>query len=200
LRWILRAKPETVRSLKVRVKAPPEPDEEEWVNLRAEVSPEKWPVLDEGLRVSGVVVGATATKMQRVNTWGQEYLSSHAAPADEHADDILFAPEDELEPLKELLEQEGKPAMGGPRDGRAGQSVRVQRREPMRDTIPWRIHEELKGLAEKAHPLGRGVSGTWRCCSRGAAPGSPSVSPASAIIARKRAGNGRAHRGAARRA
>src|SRR5882724_1219747 len=41
-RWILIAKAETVRSLKARVKAPPEPDEEEeWVNLCAEILPEK---------------------------------------------------------------------------------------------------------------------------------------------------------------
>ena len=64
-RWIIRGMAETVRSLKVTVKAPPEPDEEEWVSLRAEVLPEKWPMLDEGLRLSGVVIGATATKMRR---------------------------------------------------------------------------------------------------------------------------------------
>jgi hypothetical protein len=143
VQWILRAKPETVRSLKVRVKAPPEPDDEEWVNLRAEVSPEKWPVLDEGLRVSGVVIGATATKMQRVNTWGQEYLSSRPAPADEHADDILFAPEDELEPLKELLEQENQQWAG------LATVEPVKASEFSGEIDPWRIHEELKGLAEK---------------------------------------------------
>jgi hypothetical protein len=65
-RWILRGKAETVRSLKVTVKAPPEPGEEEWVNLCAEVPPEKRPGLDEGLRLAGVVIverqGAAATK------------------------------------------------------------------------------------------------------------------------------------------
>src|SRR5256886_7773843 len=75
-RWILVAKAETVRALKVRVKAPPDPDDEEWVNLCADVLPEKLPTLDEGLRLAGVIIGATATKMQRVNAWAAEYLSS----------------------------------------------------------------------------------------------------------------------------
>jgi len=107
-RWILRAKAETVRSLKVAVQAPPEPDEEDWVNLCAEVSPEKRPVLDEGLRLAGIAIGATATKMQRVSAWAQEYLGTHPAPAEEHADDVLFAPEDELEYLEGLLEEENR--------------------------------------------------------------------------------------------
>ena len=93
----LRAKGETVRSLKVTVKAPADSDEEEWFNLRAEVSPESWPKLDEGLRVAGVIIGAAATKKQRVAAWGEEYLGSHPAPADEHADDVLFASEDDFE-------------------------------------------------------------------------------------------------------
>jgi hypothetical protein len=108
VRWILRAKPETIRSLKVTVKTPADSDEEEWVNLRAEVSPESWPKLDEGLRIAGVIMGAAATKKQRVAAWGEEYLGTHPAPADERADDVLFAPEDDLEHLKELLEQESR--------------------------------------------------------------------------------------------
>ena len=47
-RWILIGKGETVRSLLARVKAPADPDDEEWVNLCADVSPEKLPALDEG--------------------------------------------------------------------------------------------------------------------------------------------------------
>src|SRR6266404_1182475 len=103
-RWILRAKAETVRSLKVAVEAPADPDDEEWVNLCADVSPEKLPALDEGSRLAGVIIGATATKMQRLNAWAEEFQSSHPAPADEHADDVLFTPEDDLESLKKLLE------------------------------------------------------------------------------------------------
>jgi hypothetical protein len=142
-RWILRAKAETVRSLKVAVKAPPDPDDEEWVNLCAEVSPEKRPALDEGLRLAGIVIGATATRMQRVNTWGQEYLGTHPAPADEHADDVFFAPEDELEAAKAQLEQENR------------QWADLAAVDPVKgpqfsgEIDPWRIDAELKGLVEK---------------------------------------------------
>src|SRR2546423_526259 len=83
-RWILVTKAETVRSLKAKVKAPPDPDDEEWVNLCADVLPEKLPTLDEGLRLAGVIIGSTATKMQRVNAWAEEQLSTHAAPSDDH--------------------------------------------------------------------------------------------------------------------
>src|SRR5207237_4546421 len=142
-RWILRAKAETVRSLKAAVKAPPEPDEEEWVNLCAEVLPEKRAVIDEGLRLAGVIIGATATKMQRVNAWAEERLSTHTAPADEHADDVLFASEDEFESLKERLEQENRQWSG------------LEAVEPVEasqfsgETDPWRIDAELKRLVEK---------------------------------------------------
>jgi hypothetical protein len=141
-RWILRAKAETVRSLKVAVKAPPEPDEEEWVNLCAEVSPKKQPVLDDGLRLAGVVIGATATKMERVNVWAQEYLGAHPAPADEHADDVLFAPEDDLEPLKEWLEQENRQWAG------LAAVEPVEAPQFGGEIDPWRIDAELKRLVE----------------------------------------------------
>jgi len=142
-RWIIRGKAETVRSLKVTAKAPPEPDEEEWVNLCAEVSPEKWPSLDEGLRVSGVVIGATATKMQRVNTWAEEFHSTHPAPADEHEDDVLFASEDDFESLKERLEQENRQW--------AGLAAVDPLKAPQSggELDPWRIYAELKGLVGK---------------------------------------------------
>jgi len=143
-RWILVAKGETVRSLKAKVKAPPEPDEEEeWVNLCAEILPEKRPVIDEGLRLAGVAIGATATKMQRVNAWAQERLSTHAAPADEHADDLLFSSEDDFESLKERLEQENRQWAG------------LAAVDPLKavqfsgEIDPWRIDAELKGLVEK---------------------------------------------------
>src|SRR5262249_7541940 len=106
LRWVLTAVAETVRSLKAAVKAPPDPDDEKWLKLSSELSPEKRPMLDEGLRMAGIVLGATATKMQRVNAWGQEYLSSHEAPADDHADNLLFSEEGESDAFKERLEQE----------------------------------------------------------------------------------------------
>ncbi len=143
VRWILVSKAETVRSLTAKVKAPADSDEEEWVNLRAEVLPEQWPKLDEGLRVAGVIIGAAATKKQRVNAWGAEFLSSHPAPADERADDVLFASEDELEHLKERLEQENRQWAGLA----AVQPLKAPQSSGEID--PWRIDAELKGLLEK---------------------------------------------------
>jgi len=129
--------------LDARVKAPPDPDDEEWVNLCADVLPEKLPTLDEGLRFAGVIIGATATKMQRVNAWAAEYLSTHPAPADECADDVLFMSEDDLESLKKVLEQENRHwadlAMVDP----------LKAEEFSGEIDPWRIDAELKGLVEK---------------------------------------------------
>jgi hypothetical protein len=142
-RWIVQAKGETVRSLKVRVKAPADPDEDEWVNLCADVSPEKLPTLDEGLRVAGMMIGATATKMQRVNAWAEEHLSSHPAPANEHADDVLFTSEDDIESLKERLEQENRKWA----DLAAVNPLKAPQSSGEID--PWRIHAELKGHLEK---------------------------------------------------
>src|SRR2546427_4271036 len=123
LPWVLRGIAKTGRSLKVEGKAagkaPPEPDDEKWVNFSSEVSPEKRAMLEEGLRLAGIVVGATSTKMQRVNAWGQEYLSSHSAPADDHADSVLFTAAAELEALKERLEQENDQWAGLPRSARS---------------------------------------------------------------------------------
>jgi len=143
VRWILRAKGETVRSLKVAVKAPADSDEEEWVNLRAEVLPGSWPKLDEGLRVAGVILGAAATKKQRVNAWGEEYLGSHPSPADEHADDVLFAPDDELQSLKELLEEESRQWAG------LATVEPLEAQQFSGEIDPWRIDAELKGLVAK---------------------------------------------------
>jgi len=143
LRWILRAKAETVRSLKVAVKAPADSDEEEWVNFCADVSPEKLPALDEGLRLAGVIIGATATKNQRINAWGQEYLSSHPAPPDDRADDVLFGSEEEVEALKERLEQENRQWAD------LAKVDPLQAPQSSEEIDPWRIAAELKEHVEK---------------------------------------------------
>ncbi len=142
-RWILRAKAETVRSLKVAVKAAPDPDDEAWVNLCADVSPEQMPVLKEGLRLAGVMLGATATKMQRVNAWAEEFQSSHPAPPDEHADDVLFTPEDDRETLEKVLEEENRQWA----DLTAVEPLQAPHSDDEID--PWRIDAELKGHLEK---------------------------------------------------
>jgi hypothetical protein len=143
VKWILIGMGETVRSLNARVKVPRDPDDEAWVNLCADVSPDKMPALDEGLRVAGVILGATATKMQRVHAWAQEFQGAHPAPPDDHAEDVLFTREDDLESFKKLLEEQN------------GQWADLTRVEPLEaphsnDEIdPWRIDAELKGHLEK---------------------------------------------------
>ncbi len=143
VKWILIGMGETVRSPDARVKAPRDPDDEAWVNLCADVSPDKMPTLDEALRVAGVILGATATKMQRVHAWAQEFQGAHPAPPDDHADDVLFTREDDLESFKKLLEEQN------------GQWADLARVEPLEaphsnDEIdPWRIDAELKGHLEK---------------------------------------------------
>src|SRR3954471_10640486 len=72
--WILRAKAETVRTLRKAVRADLDPDDEEWHRLTAAVAPEQRPILDEGLRWGGIVLGARSKKVERVEAWGQEYL------------------------------------------------------------------------------------------------------------------------------
>ena len=100
-------------------------------------------MLDEGLRLAGIVVGATSTKMQRANAWAQEYLGSHPPPEDDHADDVLFSEEDHLEAAKERLEEDNEKWAG------------LAKVEPAKgpefsgETNPWHLDAELKGLVEK---------------------------------------------------
>ena len=114
LPWVLRGIAKTVRSLKAEVKAVG----------KAPPEPD-----DE--------------KMQRVNAWGQEYLSSHSAPADDHADSVLFTAADELEAVKERLEQENDQWAGLAKVGP------VKAEEFSGETDPWRIDAELKHFVEK---------------------------------------------------
>ena len=145
-RWIFLAKGDTVRSLNARVKAPPDPRDETWLHFSAEVPPEKRPVLEEGLRLAGIAIGATSSRMQRLNAWAQEYLGSNPAPEDDRADDVFFAEEDALEDLKRFLEEEN-------RQWAHLADVRPLEAEQFSGEIdPWRIDAELKGLvAKRAH-------------------------------------------------
>ena len=88
--WILRAKAEPVRALRKAVRAKPDPDDEEWHRLTAAVAPEQRPILDEGLRWGGIVLGARSKKVERVEAWGQEYLSAHEAPEGRDVADPLI--------------------------------------------------------------------------------------------------------------
>ena len=89
-RWIFLSKGETVRSLSARVKAPPDACDEIWLHFSAEVPPQQRPVLDEALRLAGVAIGATSSRMQRLVAGAQEYLGTHPAPDDDRADDVFF--------------------------------------------------------------------------------------------------------------
>ena len=84
--WILRAKEDTVRSLKKEVKAPRDPDDEELMTASFVVAAEDRPVIAEGLRWGGIVLGHRSTKPQRVEAWGQEYFGAHPAPPDDGTD------------------------------------------------------------------------------------------------------------------
>ena len=141
-RWILRGKSETVRSLRVAVNAPPDPDDEEWKNLSAEIAPEQRPVLDEGLSLAGIAIGAASTTMQRVKAWSEEYLGSHPSPPDERADDVHFTSGEDIDSLKQWLEQQTRQWA----DLAAVRPLKAPRFSGEVD--PWRIDAELKRLME----------------------------------------------------
>ncbi len=105
--WLFRIKAQTVRSLRADVKAPREPDEEEMVHFCAEVPKESQPLFDTALELAGTVLGnPTATKMERVRAWCEEYQSGHPAPPDDRADVVLFTAEDARERIEEDLEKQ----------------------------------------------------------------------------------------------
>jgi hypothetical protein len=112
--WIVRARTETVRALKKAVKAPRDPDDEELISATAAVPAEKHPVVQEGLRWGGIVLGQRSTRAQRVEAWGQEYYGAHPVPPEDATDDCMDEVqfrkkcEDEMESLKERLEQESR--------------------------------------------------------------------------------------------
>jgi len=141
--WLIQAQAGTVRSLKAEVRAERDPEEERWVNLCTQVPPEKRPVLDLGLALAGMVLEKpTASNSERVEAWCQEYMSTRRAPEDEHVDDLMFTPEDDLESLKEHLEklhrQWGDLAKPAPMKAPAESG----------EIDPWRLDRELKGHVE----------------------------------------------------
>ncbi|HZR08280.1 MAG TPA: hypothetical protein VFA79_06850, partial [Myxococcales bacterium] len=170
--WLLRAKVESVRALQKAVNAPPDPEDDVLLSASAAVPDGKLPVLQEGLRWGGIVVGQLSTRARRVEAWAQEYYGAHPAPPEDathaappedaaHGDppeDAAHAapPEDdamddatwrqkcaaEMDSLKERLEQETR---------LWADLVAV---DPLRgiefsgEIDPWRIDAELKRLME----------------------------------------------------
>src|SRR6185295_12068222 len=141
--WILRAKSETVRALRKAVRAPREQDD--WMSVTAAIPAEKRPVIDEGLRWGGIVLGFRSTKAQRVEAWAQEYYGAHPVPAEEEGcDDLALEQrfESETDSLKERLERESR---------LWAHLVEVDPLEAIEfsgEIDPWRIDAELKRFIE----------------------------------------------------
>ena len=143
IEWILRAKAEPVRALGKAARAPRE--DEDWVSATAAIPPGEVPVIKEGLRWGGIVLGYRSTKAQRVEAWAQEYYGAHPAPPeDDGCDDVELKQkcESELESLKERLERESR---------LWADLIEVDALEAVEfsgEVDPWRIDAELKRLIE----------------------------------------------------
>jgi hypothetical protein len=139
--WILRARTETVRALAKAVQAPQE--DEDWITALAAIPSGRRPVIDEGLRWGGIVLGQRSTRPQRVEAWGQEYYGAHPAPpgdAADECDDVKYRKrsETELDSVKETLERETR---------LWADLVAVDPLEAVEfsgEIDPWRIDAELK--------------------------------------------------------
>jgi hypothetical protein len=141
MRWILRAKGETVRALRKAVTAKPDADDEEWHHLGATLPQQERAMLDEGLRWGGIVIGARSKKFERVEAWGQEYLSSHEVPeGDDTADNVYFSSDEDLEWDEEQVERESR------RWAHLAAVDPVKGPEFSGEVDPWKIGAELKGL------------------------------------------------------
>jgi hypothetical protein len=142
--WLHQALGGTVRSLKAEVQAPRDPDEETWVNLRVQLAPEQRKVVDLGLAMAGMVLEKpTASNCERMTAWCQEYMSVRQAPEDDHVDDLLFTPEDDLEALKEHLEKVNAKWAG------LAKAPPVEAPAECGEIDPWRLDRELKGHLEE---------------------------------------------------
>ena len=146
-RWILRAKAKTVRALAKEVKAPRDPDDEDLITATVAIPGEQRPVIDEGLRWGGIVLGHRSTKAQRVESWGQEYYGLVPIPLeteDDPLDEVEFRKrcEDERESFMERLEKESRAWA----DLLAVDPLKAV--EFSGETDPWRIDAELKRLVE----------------------------------------------------
>jgi len=142
--WLFRGQAGTVRDLKAEVKGPRDPDEEQWVKLCTQMPPAKRKVIDLALGLAGMVLERpTASNSERVEAWCQEYLGSRQVPEDDHVDDLLFTPEDELDATKEHLER------------LHGEWADLARAAPKNapeesgEIDPFRLDRELKGHLEK---------------------------------------------------
>ena len=145
--WVLRAKTDPVRALRKAVNAGRDAEDEELMSATAAIPAGTLPVLAEGLRWGGIVLGQQSTKAQRVQAWGQEYYGAHPIPPEDEADGMAEPEfrkrcEDEMESLKERLEQESR---------LWADLVAVDPLHAIEfsgEIDPWRIDAELKRLME----------------------------------------------------
>jgi hypothetical protein len=146
MRWLLRAKAEPVRALRKAVNAPRDSEDEELISATAAIPAGTQPVITEGLRWGAIVLGNRSTKAQRVEAWAQEYYGAHPIPPEDAAgegmNEVEFRKrcEDEIDSLKERLEQESR---------LWADLVAVdplQAVEFSGEIDPWRIDAELKRL------------------------------------------------------
>ena len=143
--WVARGRMDTVRGLKVAVKAPDaaEPEEdEEWGRLSMPLSPESRAVVEEGLAVAGKALGANVPKGLRYGALCEEFLSAHMAPDDGGGVEaaVSASAKDLLSSIKERLEQESAQwaflAQVEP--------VPAPRPRPDAEDDPWLLDEELR--------------------------------------------------------
>ncbi|MFL5457954.1 MAG: hypothetical protein ACJ78X_16255 [Myxococcales bacterium] len=79
-----------------------EPDEDEkWIRTRAELTPERRAIIDKALDLVRKALCATAPKWELVGAMCEEYLGAHDGPAGDP-----LAPREDLDPIKEWLENE----------------------------------------------------------------------------------------------
>jgi len=107
--WAERAEKKTVRQLRADLGRPADPDEEDpWKQLCVPMSPKQRARVDEAFALARREIGHTAPKPQLFQGMCEEYLSSHPGPDEPGASDSCWVTEEDLEPLKEFLEQESK--------------------------------------------------------------------------------------------
>ncbi len=84
--WVDRARSLSVGTLEMLVRAVRDgldEGEEEWRELRTRLSAEDRAIVDEALAVAGKVLGSGASRAQRLEAWGQEYVGGHPVDADD---------------------------------------------------------------------------------------------------------------------
>ena len=103
--WVEAAKSLSVRTLEGMVRATraaPGEEEEEWRRFRVGLTADERAVVDEALAVAGKVIGSGATRAQRLEAMGQEYIGEHPVEA---GDDDRALGKDCFRPVQDALER-----------------------------------------------------------------------------------------------